>query len=1018
MNSSKWKTFTTYVFKETYIDQLQKLSAGNVETEIHHVYKYLQQPDNCRDSLREVKDFKKFEKLLDLPEAEVEKILQSTVDQHSRVYYMVKAFASSTYHAMQTARNFSEDSITTSTSQITEPNEKQCLVPQTRFAQIKLKHYISPNHQGFVETADFESLKNSLALRSVYKVYHIFGMSGTGKSQLVRKICYYIDSNHPEYIIWHVQCPQVEACLLKQFQRFLDCLKTKTGTPSLIDDIKNAFEDLKEGNTKSFVDVLSGLTHKVLILLEDVSHQQDKGFVRDLLNQILSGQQENVQLVLVTKKADAFSPDDKISDHNDFTLIKIQGFSEQEAVDFLAQRKSSENDEIADLAGELAYSPFRLYLARCYCSKYKVSYKDYYAGLGKDENIVEREKELLLEHPEFGKHTYEVVTKMLETRPEDQMIQKEVVKMMSFLNNVAIPDLLLGKFLREAKDDIQDVEEESRMVKELLLTLENDFDAAVNEFGGSGYGEKIVSMIHSDILTAVRFSMDNTERKRVISKVLQAIVSSVGKDNRKTKSNILLSDMMNHFGRVSEFAEKLLSNDIKSDEASGDNFRILMCLSRLYEVSEFAATQTSNVSRDDRYEYATAYLWRIACDHAVKSSISRLTLRNNDMSSQLCYKEDKDPEQTAQKVYEALTRASRNAECEELCDRFFPLTMDLVKGMKQKCQDVDWDAIEGQITKMKPLTAEQYDVLRSRGCLLKPEVLRKVFLVECLASILHSRGRQLMYIKNSISMEERKRYEWYTDLGIHLCEIMHEKTGVNSIFGYMLKANNRLHRLLLAPPGLESDKDFLSRLNEARSMAKTALDVDGDFYEHGKFKLVPGNPFTKLNALKCMVRANTKVHKRQHVVEFFESETDITACDQLYHVSKCHAQHFPFASNCMIQVAKYLAATGNYDHAMTAVENGFSFKGNGINHRRENNVVNYAWALHNSGRVLYASKGEVHNFNNHCSKFFARYRNLIAHKGDALPEWREKLDDIKVKVESLVGSRSLSKSTKFSSNSY
>lgn len=815
-------------------------------------------------------------------------------------------------------------------------------------------------------------------------------MSGAGKSQMIRSVCSEIDNEKEWYVIWHVQCPQREETLRQDLLAFATHLRACYPNQ----DIQEITQD---GKTERFISSLAKMPINVLLAFEDSENEKDKRLVRDLIRNIMNV--ENVQLVLVTQLPDVFYPNNMPDDCADYKMFQVIGFTEDEAVTFLTGGNTHVDDSVELLAKELAYSPFRLYIAREFCKKYDISYKSYHEDLGKGEYIIQAEKRLLEKHPHLGKHTYEVVARMLKPKNQDEEYQKIVINMLSFLNNVAIPGALIGKFFRESYPIVGDAKNESLHVQILLKRLQDEFSAAVYSVNEDYV---MISFIHRDILTAVRFNMNAEERRNVIIKVLRSMSNLIGKDNRDRKDNTLLSDMNNHLTLVFQFAEELLGPRIELSACFNQTLDILICLSHLCGVVGFVTSQLSDRTDDAWFEKATKYLLDIvrysltAGDHGFDST---------NFESHLRFAGDWNPDETARVLYEMLHKASQkigNDWIQETNNRIHPITMPYVRDMKKRWPGLQWNDIEDRIKSMTLLDQEQRQRLQNAGAVIEPNTFRNIFLAEDLASLLHSRGRQMFYLKKTIKIEDRRQFEWFTDLGFSLCKIIHEKTGIKSIFEYLIEANNILHRLLVPNLNGESDADFMDRLHKARTLAEQVLHVEGDFYEHGKYKLVPGGPYTKMNALNYLVKANTKIYARRHLVPQFANGEEDSWCNQLLVVGKEFAPKFSFASNCLINAARYLGAAGKYDMAMQAIEMGFDTNSIGINNQRDIKVETCVWALYNSGRVLYASQGNVENFMNHCAKFFTRYKLLKDHKGPEIStKWHEDIDDMNSRLELL-----------------
>nr|XP_039270570.1 LOW QUALITY PROTEIN: uncharacterized protein LOC120345200 [Styela clava] len=1015
-----WLGIAKTIFCSAFVDQLVEMNCSDVWRQLQQSRNYLH-GDKDGQQLHPDANIKIWETTLGIDHNEIKRISKTSSDEKEQKYQLAVAAIQKAvddfrdcqrrnraFHDLHgVARSDSEecdnlgnihsvagtsyidnvesdtDTIAGCFNSMTTTSDLLPSFPRFQFDLSELKTYTRPR-PSFKKYKSFKDILECVQ-GGENRVIHVYGMSGSGKSQAVRAVCEHLDKTIGNFIIFHVQCQRDMDLVKKKWQEFINSLE-RAGLLTNDDkhDLEIDGEDLK---MQRAIHIFKKFNLRALFVVEDVT-KEENNLVQKCVTAVLDQSDDNqiIQMVTVDQVKNAFYIQEDIDALNNYVVQQVTGFTEEEAEEFLnIPNQNSSKKERQQLAKVLAYSPLRLLLAKIYCQTYGESYKKYFEGLGKDQDVIDVEKKIMDEHPELHglgeNHGYEVILKILKPREEGGEKEKreerqfEVIKMMSFLNNENIPDLLIGR-LFQAVEEISN-EQIQKEVMYLLQKLESKCDASVCDTKLSHeYGNQLLN-IHMDILHAVRMSMSEDEKAKVLVNVVQAMISLVGKENRLRTDSVLLYDMLNHMNHVTELGVQFLEKEYKLDTPKKENFELQMSLSRLYEVLGFATTQHSPVTKDDNFEKAIDYLWSIACCYT-GNSFFRLcpgnhTTKAAELKVLLHYGCDKNPHQTAKK-HKKLKKASEKIPLEFIqrnCSRLFPVTSDLLGGMKRKIGEKQQKEMAETLKKQRYLTDLQLKTLQGNNCLLKPNVLRSIYLTERIASILHSRGRQVLYLKNDITREEQKRYEWYTELGLELCKIMYEDTKVKSIFEYILVANNKLPRMLHSRQN-ETDDEFWERIEKARQLAMALRDVRDDFYEHGIYKLVSGTPYTILNAMKYLVKAITKLYKKREVAQQHPIPTAIAECEQVYKIAKENAAEFVVASSCIVHVGKFYAAIGEYEKALEVFHLSFNHE-NGINSQFNKNPNIFAWALYNLGRAIIAGYGKIEDGEKQKKEFMRKY---------------------------------------------
>lgn len=855
---------------------------------------------------------------------------------------------------------------------------------------------------GFTATKSFkEVLEKIQQPQPDSSIIHIYGFSGNGKSQIVRAVCHEM-FNVNCGVIWHIKCTPGSDTVKNECIKLLDLLMK-----ACLVDKKLAAQVKKDinGYSQQFVQMLLELNVLVVIAVEDVTLEEQE-FVAKLLQDVNDAEKHKtsipntgMKVLIATRRKHNIYPADQMNAMDRYCSVQILGFEKSEAEEFLASglniRDPTEKDALSKLASILAYSPLRLTLCKMYCRKLQVSYERYLNNLG-NFKIIEREKKMLKNYPSLAEHHgYEVIMILLKSYDTDEPEAPlfPVMEMLSFMANEYIPKLLLRKLYHRCYKNLSWQTAEEKM-EDMVIALKED--GVLFEHNG-------LLSTHVDILLAVNLGIPEEEKGRELYEILWALIEIINKDNRDATDNDLLYNLHKHIEIVIKHACNHLDETFNVESPRKTDFRIQMNLSRLYDVLGFARSHNrTKESADECFGKALDMMNAVILSYDGKSLCCK---KNSVQSEMLKYSRGKRPEDVVKNLYKQIQKACKKIPVEFVAEYFSPhLPKKYLNDMQEYLKDknvvecVAWKLMEKELDANGELSSESVKILQGKNVrmLLTPEQLKKCFLLETIVSILHSRGRQILYLQGSVDLLEQNRYEWYSKVGYLLAKKFSEKNGIKIINEYITVANCILPRKLQNRNG-ELDEVFRERLISARNSAEEVLQPEGLFYERGVFRLVAGTPYTEINGLKYIVKANTKLRKRPGVyIPTEESERqEVEVCERLYRLSKENA-NFAMSGNCRVQVGKYYAATKKFGKAMEAFESAFSHEGKGINNDLEAKPNTYAWALYNYGRAVSEASPDMENLDEYSKRFTWRYDTL--NNQDINEVWKGILKDINNKL--------------------
>jgi hypothetical protein len=387
------------------------------------------------------------------------------------------------------------------------------------------------------------------------------GLLGSGKSQLALKYGCIFREDHLGGLCWRIAC-QSTLTLLNSLKRLADAL-------GLVGK-DNTKQNENISNNESLISlrrlILNELRKSVdgkfehLLILDDVT-EETKHSCKKLKDSVLKLE---VKIIATTWNS-AFCDEEN--------LITVTGFTEEEAVDFLQQKKGTKTEDekhYKDLAQQLGYLPMALYGARTCMRSSHMTPKRFIKYLKGGRSLSEIDKFVKSSSSE-NRELFEVLTQFLEILKNDE--RGDVFDMVLVLQFLAIEDIpvLLFDFLPTTRNQ-----------KYQELNTEN-FIQAVQKFSfGVLHGEDEDRFIntHLAVVRTIAAYTQIDDKVRLCKKLLTALMLLMDKDNYNPKDYSRNNNLMQHAISILEHV-KILQDEIPG---LSEDFELNILLAYVYDL--------------------------------------------------------------------------------------------------------------------------------------------------------------------------------------------------------------------------------------------------------------------------------------------------------------------------------------------------------------------------------------------------------------------------------------------------
>ncbi|XP_066263559.1 uncharacterized protein [Branchiostoma lanceolatum] len=623
------------------------------------------------------------------------------------------------------------------------------------------------------------------------------GITGSGKTQLALWQAELFVERHPTAVVWR-----------------LDGHDKK----SFLTDKQNLLERLKEKvpSDDSQVDAcvakaLDSRQTPVMLIMDDL----DDG--RFLSPELLKPREES-KIVIIThrkhlqQKANVSIPDE--------SYVTINGFSDDEAVDFLQmQLQQHPPGELRRLASKFSGLPLGLAAARNYLWRTKTS-MNYLNLLEKRETVSILEEEAnkwmsqFYEKPELQKTGRNLFAALRLAVSKLDQHTKSMFHLTGYMDQTWIPIVIL----REVVDDLP--AKRNMALNQLAMQVE-DLSLGTIE----GLGDDRVLYVHKVTQLVLRLSLTEDQEKERLKKLQDILLKYFVTDNRYTKSARLTELLQPHVEKVLQYSE----------EANNDG-SFSLSLARLSEVYGFMNTQCGMPGNAEKHlRAAKDHLEQLAGINWVEVNSKVVEQLHAHQYDEQCYVEEKSVKES-EVLYWKLSAASKRPPDEVFNTMIQSRViaeqdLALFSTLGKAPADLD-DSVRNK----DPLTPVQYQEMVENGTAIPIERMKEVYLPELYASISYFLGRCFFYMKEKYADDPEGKDNLIRNmqLAYYMCDQIKKHSGIPVMHKYLSETNALLY-LRLEEEGKSPD-ELRRDVKYAIKRYSELVEGGGDYFEFGILK--------------------------------------------------------------------------------------------------------------------------------------------------------------------------------------
>ncbi|XP_066280301.1 uncharacterized protein [Branchiostoma lanceolatum] len=657
----------------------------------------------------------------------------------------------------------------------------------------------------------------------------IYGISGSGKTQLAYKVASDYARFNPGAVVW---------------------IMDGSSRDKLNEEVQTLQQRLSGGSEdgNNHISSLVNQRSHVVLIVDDLS--ATVAIPNDILN-------SSAKLIVTTQNSSFKLPTAE--------SIVMEGFTEEEAVKFLSNGMSSDipQDGIEELARSFSCLPLGLAAARATIQQCSMTFPEYIQLLNSGKEAMaqtrEREDQWLqahyhkAEHQDAGRTIFAALGVAID-KLDDQY--KSMLQLCAFLKPRDIPFLIL-------RDALKAVTPASRLAYHLEFAGQLK-ERSLGWIKGVGVNRRL--SIHGVTQTAIGLRMDEEQKISCINMLLEILVKFFSKDNRYFVAHNFSMSLMPHVERVLEHADGM---------SMGPEY--LLMKSMLLGVYGFLHTQKeTRVLSEKPLQDAKKLLLQFADVNLQDIQAKHLEEVQEDNRDS-----EESPRAEARELYKALSTKSRSLKDHFLQDTVIGMiiTEQQFKAIQDKLTPKDRTEMESVVKTYDSLTLEMYHKLADNKLAMPVETLKEVFLPELYISTIYTLGRTIFYLSRYPPGSDR-RAPFIRDLQVayYLCEEVTQATGCTLLHTFLSKAEG-LNKLLLEVQG-KAKEQVMPDLQKAEDYYKTMLGDTTEYYEFGLLKRVGPDVHTKLRCHEKLVKCyramflNAEEEKKTGFVKKGQAECD------------------------------------------------------------------------------------------------------------------------------------------------
>ncbi|XP_052090140.1 uncharacterized protein LOC127726712 [Mytilus californianus] len=650
------------------------------------------------------------------------------------------------------------------------------------------------------------------------------GLIGTGKSELALQYCYNVRKRNSTIVVYKLRCTDTNM-FEKSLRELCKCLPNI----NTIEEEESQKETLNKLEDAIIREIKDREGYQFL-LLDDVkpnSKHAVNGFLQKCKRVV------NIKLIVTTSvslELDAFTE-----------VVEVDGFSEAEAVEFLSNFRSVQNEDkkyYLQLAKKFSCNPKGLHIARSYMSQAGLSAKALTKKLNFPLDMLKLEKTIAVNET-FDETLFSSLVSIIRDmhmkyKQEGKQHIFEMLLLLQFLEAENIPVVLFTKTSYEASDFCID---------DLIYEIKNSSFGTIDDHDDN---RKIST--HDLVKSALEIYMTEMEaevlltNEKLLKKLLRAFFLLMDKDN-KHKSDLQRHTLLVPHARA--VLEKLKAEmKGKLEGAPFKNVDHILQVIYLKDIIGYTYSFNEMFSEASEYfEDAKKDLFKLLnVEKTFQVDIEKLVKADCDIFHQeslVCEK----TKELFSTIVDFINNAKQLPSVKKVSEEY-------VINKYRNAQDAEVLSRllkKQELAETTHLIKDEYVQLSHRGYAVPLEGLSKEFLFELIISVLHTYGRRLFYLPDDRDIQTAKIFFSYLSVANELSKMKYISENHLSFGSEQGKSDiDRLSSVLTERSKIQSVLDFLcnerevdaSTLNDYISICKSRLTERVNYYEFGVLKVL------------------------------------------------------------------------------------------------------------------------------------------------------------------------------------
>ncbi|XP_063401890.1 uncharacterized protein LOC134686148 [Mytilus trossulus] len=603
----------------------------------------------------------------------------------------------------------------------------------------------------FKSTKKLEELKDAIDRTSTNFVT-LKGLLGSGKSQMALKYGCEFKKQNKSSIVWKLNCKDVTSLQtsLKDFCTGLD-IQIK------MDESKQteaSIEDLGQNILRILISKNNAIHLLILDDVVEVSCRCLQSFIQECRSC------QHIKIIVTT-----FQPL-----FNDCKIIEINGFTENEAVDFLSEEKKlSEKviEEYIKLGSKYSFLPLGLYCARTYMNHSHISPKTLNKLCETKALRQIEDSHCIADDPSVlnNKTLFKALIQFIDILENTENLKVfDMILSLQFLEIEEIPVLLYDFFVSESPDTGHAVET-------------NNFIQALQKFSFGkieGVDDERVLSTHYAVVSALKIFSEQqksnhchtkfqTREKNLLKQLLRAFMYVMDKDNRSKMDFKRNKMMVQHARSALIHADELF----KKDQTLRHDLEFLMSVIYVHDLVGYTynfagilnvAAHHSDMAKS--YCFVLLNVDHAAFENDLKDNCGRV--ESIDQLDRFC-------KEKTQHLFDGMKcMASDNAAKLENFAKSYILE-------KHRAEDdilALSKILENDLERETRLNESELETLCHRGYAVPLKDMPHLFLYELLLSTFYTHGRRIFYLTKPVDSIKARIFCSYLFISYHLGQML------------------------------------------------------------------------------------------------------------------------------------------------------------------------------------------------------------------------------------------------------